>query len=76
MDALRGVIRRALMSIFLIPESAERSFQQHRTIRDAIAARDSAAAREAMRAHLVRVESDVHNALTVGPPAARGGTNG
>ena len=76
MDALRGVIRRALMSIFLIPESAERSFQQHRAIRDAIAARDSAAAREAMRAHLVRVESDVHNALTVGPPAARGGTDG
>ena len=64
------------MSIFLIPESAERSFEQHRAIRTTIAERDATAAREAMRAHLVRVESDVHNALTVGSPAARGGTDG
>jgi GntR family transcriptional repressor for pyruvate dehydrogenase complex len=76
MDALRGVIRRALMSIFLVPESPERSFEQHRTIRTAVATRDAVAAREAMRAHLVRVESDVHNALTVGSPAARGGNDG
>jgi GntR family transcriptional repressor for pyruvate dehydrogenase complex len=76
MDALRGVIRRALISIFLIPESPERSFEQHRAIREAIAARDATAAREQMRAHLVRVESDVHNALTAGPPAARGGRDG
>lgn len=76
MDALRGVIRRALMSIFTVPDSPERSFEQHRSIRDAIAAHEAPAAREAMRAHLVRVESDVHNALIVGPPAARGGTNG
>ncbi len=76
MDAVRGVIRRALMSIFLIPESPERSLEQHRAIRAAIAARDAPTAREAMRAHLVRVESDVHNALTVGSPAARGGTDG
>jgi GntR family transcriptional regulator, transcriptional repressor for pyruvate dehydrogenase complex len=76
MDALRGVIRRALMSIFLVPDSPERSFEQHRTIRSAIATRDATAAREAMRAHLVRVESDVHTALTVGPPAIRGGKDG
>lgn len=75
MDALRGVIRRALMSIFLVPESPERSFEQHRTIRDAVASRDALAAREAMHAHLVRVESDVHNALAVGTPT-RGGTDG
>jgi len=74
MDALRGVIRRALTSIFLVPDSPERSFEQHRAIRDAIAARDSVAARAEMRAHLVRVESDVHNALTAG--AATGGING
>jgi GntR family transcriptional regulator, transcriptional repressor for pyruvate dehydrogenase complex len=76
MDALRGVIRRALMSIFLVPKSPERSFEQHREIRTAVATRDAVAAREAMRAHLVRVESDVHNALTVGSPAVRGGKNG
>jgi GntR family transcriptional repressor for pyruvate dehydrogenase complex len=74
MDALRGVIRRALMSIFQVPDSPERSFEQHRAIRNAIAARDSVAARAEMRAHLVRVESDVHNALTAG--AAIGGTHG
>jgi len=76
MDALRGVIRRALMSIFLVPQSPERSFEQHRAIRAAIAARDATASREEMRAHLVRVESDVHTALTAGPPAARGGSDG
>ncbi len=76
MDALRGVIRRALISIFLVPDSPERSFEQHRAIRAAVAARDSAAAREAMRAHLVRVESDVHIALTLGPPATRGSRDG
>lgn len=76
MDALRGVIRRALMSIFLVPESPERSFEQHRAIRAAVAARDATAARAEMHAHLVRVESDVHNALTAGPLAARGGSNG
>lgn len=75
MDALRGVIRRALMSIFLVPGSPERSFDQHRAIRDAIAARDADAARAEMRAHLVRVESDVHHALA-GSPASRGGNDG
>jgi GntR family transcriptional repressor for pyruvate dehydrogenase complex len=76
MDALRGVIRRALMSIFLIPQSPERSFEQHRSIRSAIAARDAVSAREAMHAHLVRVESDVHNALILGSRPAKGGNDG
>ncbi len=76
MDALRGVIRRALMSIFSVPHSPERSFEQHRAIRKAIAARDADAGRAEMRAHLVRVESDVHSALTAASPAARGGDDG
>jgi GntR family transcriptional regulator, transcriptional repressor for pyruvate dehydrogenase complex len=75
MDALRGVIRRALMSIFQVPDSPERSFEQHVAIRTAIAARDAAGAREAMSAHLVRVEADVHTALAAGPSAA-GGADG
>jgi len=66
MDAVRGVIRRALMSIFRVPGSPERSLEQHRSILDAIAARDVAAAKEAMLAHLVRVESDVQNGLSSG----------
>ena len=64
MQALREVIRRALMSIFLVPGSPERSLEQHRAIRAAIADRDPARARAEMRAHLVRVETDVHEALS------------
>lgn len=66
MRALRDVMRRALMSIFLIPESPERSLEQHRAIRDAIAAGDAERARSAMGSHLARVESDVHHAITSG----------
>ena len=72
MRALRDLIRRALTSIFTIPESPERSHEQHRAIRAAIATGDPALARAAMRDHLVRVESDVRQALAAGPS----GTNG
>jgi len=58
MQAVRDVIRRALLAIFLIPQSPERSLEQHRLIRAAIAERDAERARREMRAHLVRVESD------------------
>jgi GntR family transcriptional repressor for pyruvate dehydrogenase complex len=64
MRALRELIRLALMSIFVVPESPERSFEQHRAIRSAIAERDADRARGEMRDHLVRVESDIHRALT------------
>jgi GntR family transcriptional repressor for pyruvate dehydrogenase complex len=75
MRALRELIRRALMAIFLVPGSPERSLEQHRAIRAAIAGRDPDRAREEMRAHLVRVETDVHQALSgLQPPA--GGVNG
>jgi len=63
MGALRELIRRALMSIFLIPESPERSLAQHEAIRAAIAAGDSQRARAEMRDHLVRVEADVNRTL-------------
>jgi GntR family transcriptional repressor for pyruvate dehydrogenase complex len=76
MRALREVIRRALMSIFVVPDSPERSLEQHRAIRTAISNRDADAARTEMHAHLVRVESDVHTALTLGPAQAKRGSNG
>lgn len=77
MRALRELIRRALMSIFLVPESPERSSEQHRAIRDAIAARDADRARDEMRAHLVRVESDIHRARSESAAVATaGGTHG
>lgn len=66
MRALRDVMRRALMSIFLIPGSAERSLVQHRAIRDAVADGDAERARAEMGGHLMRVESDVHHAITSG----------
>lgn len=74
MGALREVIRRALISIFRIPGSPQRSLEQHRAIRDAIASRNAGLAREEMRLHLVRVESDVNEALAA--PAAGGGVRG
>jgi GntR family transcriptional regulator, transcriptional repressor for pyruvate dehydrogenase complex len=76
MRALREVIRRALTSIFTIPDSPERSHEQHRSIRAAIAARDAELARTTMHDHLVRVESDVRRALSAGANASNGGSNG
>jgi GntR family transcriptional regulator, transcriptional repressor for pyruvate dehydrogenase complex len=66
MHALRDLLRRALMSIYLIPSSPERSLEQHRLIRSAIAAQDTERARAEMRAHLVRVEADVHQIVAQG----------
>jgi len=66
MHALRDLIRRALMSIYLIPSSPERSLEQHRLIRAAIVAQDAERARDEMRAHLVRVEADVHQIVAQG----------
>jgi GntR family transcriptional regulator, transcriptional repressor for pyruvate dehydrogenase complex len=75
MQALRDLLRRALMTIFLIPQSPERSLEQHRAIRAAIVAGDPDRAREEMRAHLVRVESDVHQIVAEGlkPVGTAGG---
>ncbi len=74
MRALRDVIRRALTSIFTIPESPERSHEQHLAIRAAIADGDAERARVTMHDHLVRVESDVRRALSAGVNPANGGT--
>ncbi|HEY5058226.1 MAG TPA: FadR/GntR family transcriptional regulator [Gaiellaceae bacterium] len=77
MRALRELIRRALMSIFLVPDSPERSSEQHRAIREAIAGRDAERARDEMRAHLERVESDIQHARSAGGlPAVTGGAHG
>jgi len=78
MRAVRDVIRRALMSIFLIPGSPERSLEQHHAIREAIADGDAERARAEMHDHLVRVESDVRLTLAVraDPATAAGGTVG
>lgn len=66
MHAVRDVVRRALLTIVRIPQSPDRAVVEHRAIRAAIAARDAAAAREEMRNHLIRVESDVEKGVPHG----------
>ena len=66
MLAVRDLVRRALLTVVLIPQSPERAVVEHRAIRAAIAARDPERAREEMRAHLVRVESDVEKGVLNG----------
>jgi GntR family transcriptional repressor for pyruvate dehydrogenase complex len=66
MHAVRDVVRRALLTVFVIPQSPERAVVEHRAIRDAIASGDPARARQEMRDHLVRVESDVEKGVSNG----------
>jgi GntR family transcriptional regulator, transcriptional repressor for pyruvate dehydrogenase complex len=62
MDAIRDILREALLAIFEIPRSASRAVDEHRVILDAISERDAKRAAEATRAHLDRVESDLQQA--------------
>src|SRR6266511_4000101 len=62
MQAIRDVLHRALLSIYHIPGSPERSLGQHREILGAIEGRQPDQARERMRQHLLRVEQDVDEA--------------
>jgi GntR family transcriptional regulator, transcriptional repressor for pyruvate dehydrogenase complex len=66
MHALRDVIRRALASVYHYPSSPRSSLEKHRTIQAAIGDRDPERARREMRAHLSRVESDVHELFARG----------
>lgn len=59
MHAVRDVLRRALLTVYRIPQSPESAVGEHRKIRAAIAAGDTDRSREEMRAHLDRVELDV-----------------
>lgn len=60
MHAVRDVLRRALLTVYQIPLSPQSAIGEHRKIREAIAAGDPDASRNEMRAHLDRVELDVH----------------
>jgi GntR family transcriptional repressor for pyruvate dehydrogenase complex len=59
LDAVRDVLRRALLTMFLMPGSPESAVEEHRRIYRAIEANDPGAARAEMHAHLIRVELDV-----------------
>ena len=66
MQAVRDVVRRALTTVFVIPRSPESAVTEHRAVRAAIAAGDGALARQEMRHHLDRVETDVQRGLANG----------
>jgi GntR family transcriptional regulator, transcriptional repressor for pyruvate dehydrogenase complex len=66
MQAVRDVVRRALMTVFVIPHSPESAVVEHRAIRAAIASGDPAHARQEMTDHLVRVEADVEKGVSSG----------
>jgi GntR family transcriptional regulator, transcriptional repressor for pyruvate dehydrogenase complex len=66
MQAVRDVVRRALMTVFVIPHSPESAVVEHRAIRAAIASGDPARARQEMTDHLVRVEADVEKGVSSG----------
>ena len=59
MHAVRDVLRRAITTVYHVPQSPESAVVEHRAIRAAVAAADPGAAREEMRRHLSRVESDI-----------------
>jgi GntR family transcriptional regulator, transcriptional repressor for pyruvate dehydrogenase complex len=63
MQAVRDVVRRALMTVFVIPQSPESAVVEHRAIRAAIASGDPVRARHEMTHHLVRVEADVEKGV-------------
>jgi GntR family transcriptional repressor for pyruvate dehydrogenase complex len=66
MQAVRDVVRRALMTVFVIPQSPESAVVEHRAIKAAIASGDAARARHEMTHHLVRVEADVEKGVANG----------
>jgi GntR family transcriptional repressor for pyruvate dehydrogenase complex len=63
MRAIRDVLHRALLSIYHIPGSPQRSLGQHDLILEAVTDRRAEPARERMRQHLLRVEDDIEAAL-------------
>jgi GntR family transcriptional repressor for pyruvate dehydrogenase complex len=74
MLAIRDLLRRALSTVYRIPESAAQSIAGHRVILVAVEARDAEGARVAMRDHLNAVERAIDAALP--PTPTRDGTRG
>jgi GntR family transcriptional repressor for pyruvate dehydrogenase complex len=63
MQAVRDVVRRVLVTVFVIPRSPESAVVEHRAIRAAIASGDPARARQEMTEHLARVEADIEHGV-------------
>jgi GntR family transcriptional regulator, transcriptional repressor for pyruvate dehydrogenase complex len=76
MQAIREILRRALGPVFHVPGSPALSTQQHREIRDAIAAKDANTARSRMHEHLVRTGGEAREAWAADRVPARNGLEG
>jgi GntR family transcriptional repressor for pyruvate dehydrogenase complex len=61
-DSIVGLLREQRMGIFQVKGGPERGQYHHKKILEAIEHRDSAGAREAMKAHLKQVREDSRNA--------------
>lgn len=59
MHAIRDQLQHALGTVYHIPGSPQRSLEQHRGITDAVARRLHDEARERMREHIARVETEI-----------------
>jgi DNA-binding FadR family transcriptional regulator len=66
MQAARGIVQRALLTVVQLPQSAESAVLEHRGVCEAIASANPDWARNAMRDHLERVERDAQRALARG----------
>ena len=62
MDAIRGLLRRALSSSYHVAGSPERAIEMHRLILEAIRERRPDLARERMQKHVDSVERDIRGA--------------
>lgn len=62
MDAIRGLLQRALSSSYHVPGSPERAVEMHRLILEAIRDRRPDLARERMQKHVDSVEKDIRGA--------------
>lgn len=65
-QAVRDVVAQALLTVVHVPQSPESAIVEHRAVRNAIASGDAAAARDAMRKHLDRVEHDAEKGVMNG----------
>lgn len=65
-QAVRDVVAQALLAVVHVPHSPESAIVEHRAVRNAIASGDAAAARQAMRNHLDRVERDAEKGVMNG----------
>jgi GntR family transcriptional repressor for pyruvate dehydrogenase complex len=72
MKAVREVLHQALLDVYRIPGSPDRSLTQHRQILEAIEEGDPTGARELMRQHLTRVQEEIRQVVERGIPTSEG----